>query len=152
MAARAARADLAVRIARAPSLRTGRSQSLAQSLGKAASALLVALSITLAVFSRGPYELSAFDGEVYLSIAYDLDRHGVFSNGALDGTDSSRLRPEPGMFYTPVYPALLALAMRLDPRFAAAARCTVEATRADRGISPDASAIPGRSCSSTRWP
>jgi len=39
------------------------------------------------------------------------------------------------MFFGPVYPALVAAAMRLNPRFAAAARCSVEANNGHRDIS-----------------
>jgi 4-amino-4-deoxy-L-arabinose transferase-like glycosyltransferase len=38
------------------------------------------------------------------------------------------------MFFGPVYPALVAAVMKLDPRFAAAVRCSVEANRGHRDI------------------
>ncbi len=42
--------------------------------------------------------LSDFDQSFYLTIAYDLDRYGVFSNGVFDETDSTRTAPAPACF------------------------------------------------------
>src|SRR5262249_52958609 len=64
---------------------------------------------------------------LYLTIAYDLNHHGVFSNGVLDQVDSTAIAPPPGMFFTPLYPWLIVAATKLDPRFAEALDCSVEA-------------------------
>jgi 4-amino-4-deoxy-L-arabinose transferase-like glycosyltransferase len=83
------------------------------------------------------WKLRDFDQIFYVTIAYDLDKHGVFSNGLFAaGDDSTSARPPAGMFFGPVYPALIFAAMKLDPRFAAAVRCSVEA---DRGYRDEAS-------------
>jgi len=70
-----------------------------------------------------------FDQPFYITIAYDLDRHGVLSNGIFSGVDSAEEAPPAGMFFGPVYPLLVLAAMRIEPRFAAAVRCNVEADR-----------------------
>ena len=83
------------------------------------------------------WKLRDFDQIFYVTVAYDLDKHGVFSNGIFAaGDDSTIARPPPGMFFGPVYPALVFVAMKIDPRFAAAVRCSVEA---DRGYRDEAS-------------
>jgi hypothetical protein len=40
----------------------------------------------------------------YILIACDLDKYGVFSNGALGEVDSTVTRPPTGMFFGPVFP------------------------------------------------
>ena len=69
-----------------------------------------------------------------MTLAYDLDRYAVFSNGPFSGIDDTAAAPPAGMFFGPVYPALVAAVMKLDPRFATAARCSVEADRGHRDI------------------
>lgn len=101
-------------------------------LGLAAFAILSALILTRPIGT-----LQDFDQPFYMTIAYDLDRWGVFSNGiyadmeSATDTDSST-RPPPGAFFGPVYPVLIYAAMKLDPRFASAVRCSVSADRDDR--------------------
>jgi hypothetical protein len=85
-----------------------------------------------AILARPPKWLSHFDQSFYLTIAYDLEHHGVFSNGVFDQVDSTVARPPPGMFFGPLYPLLVLAATRIDPRFAAAAFCSVEATNKQR--------------------
>src|SRR5262250_3444786 len=53
--------------------------------------------LATAITIRRPKSLSDFDQSFYLTIAYDLDRHGVFSNGVFDNVDSTREVPPPGM-------------------------------------------------------
>jgi hypothetical protein len=88
--------------------------------------LLVFAVMAVSITSRPPKWLSDFDQSFYLTIAYDLDRHGVFSNGMFDDVDSTRSTPQPGMFFGPLYPALVRAAMAVDPRFQDAVRCSVE--------------------------
>jgi hypothetical protein len=88
--------------------------------------------LTAAITSRIPKWLTDFDQGLYITIAYDLDRHGVFSNGVFDQTDSTQTTPPPGMFFGPVYPALVATAMRIDARFREAVACAVEAQHGKR--------------------
>jgi 4-amino-4-deoxy-L-arabinose transferase-like glycosyltransferase len=78
--------------------------------------------------------LQDFDQPFYLTLGYDLDRYGVFSNGFFSGVDDTAAAPPAGMFFGPAYPALVAAVMKLDPRFAAAVRCSVEANRGHRDI------------------
>ena len=89
--------------------------------------LIVAFSIlALAITTRGPKWLNDFDQSFYLTIAHDLNRHGVFSNGPFDQVDSTTLKPPPGMFFGPLYPVLVAGVMKLDGRFAQSVTCAVE--------------------------
>jgi hypothetical protein len=88
--------------------------------------------LSFSILHRPAWTLNDFDQGFYLTIAYDLDKHGVFSNGPFAGVDSTVARPPPGMFFGPVYPALVLAAMKLDGRFAAAVRCSVEADRGHR--------------------
>src|SRR5262245_554791 len=80
-----------------------------------------------AILARPAKWLTHFDQSLYLTIAYDLNRHGVFSNGVLDKVDSTATAPPPGMFFAPLYPWLIVAASKLDPRFAEAIDCSVEA-------------------------
>ena len=89
-------------------------------LGLFSFAVLVA-----AITAKPARTLSDFDQSFYLTIAYDLNHHGVFSNGVFDGVDSTREVPPPGMFFVPGYPLVVLAAMKLDARFAKAVECTV---------------------------
>jgi len=89
------------------------------------------------ILTRPVATLQDFDQPLYITIAYDLDRYGIFSNGIYADTESdtdmdSTTRPPAGMFFGPVYPMLVYAAMHLDPRFGAAVRCSVAADRDDR--------------------
>jgi hypothetical protein len=97
-------------------------------------AVLVFAALALAILSRPDKRLIDFDQSFYLTIAYDLDRHHVFSNGVFDGVDSTTTPPPPGMFFSPLYPWLLVAVMNVDPRFAAAVACTVEANEKKRDL------------------
>ena len=88
--------------------------------------------LSLTILNRPAWKLLDFDQGFYVTIAYDLDKHGVFSNGPFAKADSTLARPPPGMFFGPLYPTLVLVAMKLDPRFAAAVRCAVEADRGHR--------------------
>jgi len=99
---------------------------IAQRSAKLLFGLLVVVVMALSITSRAPKWLSHFDQSFYLTIAYDLERHGVFSNGIFDDVDSTRTEPKPGMFFGPLYPALVYLAMRVDSRFDEAVACSVE--------------------------
>jgi 4-amino-4-deoxy-L-arabinose transferase-like glycosyltransferase len=91
--------------------------------------------LVTAIVTQRPKTLSDFDQSFYLTIAYDLDRHGVFSNGVFDNVDSTREAPPPGMFFVPGYPLVVLAAMKLDARFAKAAECTVTAVNQQREAS-----------------
>jgi hypothetical protein len=89
--------------------------------------LLAFVTLATAILLRPAKWLSDFDQSFYLTIAYDVVHHGVFSNGVFDKVDSARAAPPPGRFFGPVYPALVVAAMKLDSRFARAVDCSVEA-------------------------
>jgi 4-amino-4-deoxy-L-arabinose transferase-like glycosyltransferase len=104
-------------------------------LGLIAFALMSGL-----ILSRPVYTLQDYDQPFYITVAYDLYRWGTFSNGIIADSESatdtdSHTRPPPGMFFGPVYPVLVYAAMKLDPRFAKAVSCSVEADRDDRDYS-----------------
>jgi hypothetical protein len=89
--------------------------------------LLAAFAVLAVVITAQPSKrLRDFDQSFYTTIAYDIERHGVFSSGIFDGTDSTRDIPPPGMFFVPGYPLLILAAMKADSRFGEAIRCSVE--------------------------
>jgi 4-amino-4-deoxy-L-arabinose transferase-like glycosyltransferase len=90
------------------------------------------LTIGLSILSRPDWKLRDFDQVFYVTIAYDLDRYGIFSDGIFDPVDSSVQPAQPGMFFGPVFPAMVLAAMKLDHRFAVAVRCSVESNRGHR--------------------
>ena len=92
------------------------------------------VTFAAAITSQPPKGLSDFDQSFYLTIAYDIDRYGVFSNGMFDNTDSTREAPPPGMFFVPGYPLLVVAAMKMDSRFAKAVECSVEANHNRRNV------------------
>ena len=97
-------------------------------------AVAAAAIVWLSIASRPAKRMVDFDQSFYLTIAYDLDRHGVFSNGVWDNVDSTATAPPPGMFFAPLYPVLIFAAMKIDPRFARAVGCTVEADHNKRDL------------------
>jgi hypothetical protein len=97
--------------------------------------LLVLMAVVVlgsTILSQPTKRLSDFDQLFYTTIAYDLDRYGVFSNSIFDNVDSTLQAPPAGMFFGPVYPVLVLAAMKVDPRFAAAVQCSVEAINEHR--------------------
>src|SRR5713101_5784808 len=94
--------------------------------------LLIFAALAAAILMRPPKGLSDFDQAFYLSVAYDLNHHGVFSNGVLDDVDSTIAVPPPGMFFGPLYPWLIAGVTKIDARFAKSIDCGVEAHRGKR--------------------
>jgi 4-amino-4-deoxy-L-arabinose transferase-like glycosyltransferase len=100
--------------------------------------LLALVALALLLLSRPDRALYDFDGSFYVTVAYDLDRYGVFSDGLFAEDDSSREDdgsiepPKPGMFFGPVFPFMVYAAMWVDPRFAQAVRCAVDADREER--------------------
>jgi hypothetical protein len=97
-------------------------------------AILVFAALALAITSR-PKRMVDFDQTFYLTTAYDLVHHHVFSNGIFDEVDSTIAAPPPGMFFSPLYPWLIVGAMKVDPRFARAVDCTIEANEKKRDLS-----------------
>jgi hypothetical protein len=89
-------------------------------------ALVVMAALTTAILLRPAKRLSHFDQSFYLTIAYDLKHHGVFSNGIFDDVNSVIAAPPPGMFFAPLYPWLIVVVTAVDPRFSAAVDCSVE--------------------------
>jgi len=99
-----------------------------------AFSILIFAALALAITSR-PKRMVDFDQTFYLTVAYDIVHHQVFSNGIFDDVDSTAATPPPGMFFSPLYPWLLAAAMKLDPRFGRAIDCTIEANEKKRDLS-----------------
>ena len=95
-------------------------------------AVLAFAVLAVAITRQPPRKLIDFDQVFYITIAYDLERYGVFSNGLFDNTDSTRAAPPPGMFFVPAYPLLVLAAMKIDPRFDAAVTCSLEADQGHR--------------------
>jgi hypothetical protein len=103
------------------------------------------LAIALSILSRPDWKLRDFDQVFYVTIAYDLDRYGTFSDGIFDPVDSSVEPAQPGMFFGPVFPAMVLAVMKLDRRFAEAVRCSVDSNRGHRDESTcDAYEVPIR--------
>ena len=94
--------------------------------GRVAFALCVFVVLAAAIWTRTPKWLGDFDQSFYLTIAYDMERHGVFSNGVFDDVDSTVAKPPPGTFFAPIYPALLYAVGKIDQRFGRATACVVE--------------------------
>src|ERR1043166_1732222 len=126
------------RLAGAPSLRpasqNGLHPSMRQSMPSSRlhialrlAALVAVFAVLFAAISTRPKWLRDFDPLFYLTIAYDLEHHGVFSNGIFEKGDRATAVPAPGMFFVPGYPLLVLAAMKTDSRFAAAADCAVQA-------------------------
>jgi len=90
------------------------------------------LAIALSILSRPDWKLRDFDQVFYVTIAYDLDRYGTFSDGIFDRVDSSVEPAQPGMFFGPVFPAIVLAVMKLDHRFADAVYCSVDSNRGHR--------------------
>ena len=99
---------------------------------KLAIFLLACIVLGLSILSRPDWKLRDFDQVFYVTIAYDLDRYGVFSDGIFDPVDSSVRPAQPGMFFGPVFPAMILAVMKIDPRFAEAVRCSVDSNRGHR--------------------
>jgi hypothetical protein len=90
----------------------------------AAFALCFAVLLAVGTATR-PRTLDVFDQPFYATTAWDLLRHGTYSDGVFDEIDSSRDVPPPGMFLGPGYPLLLAGMMVLDPGLKESAACLV---------------------------
>ena len=87
--------------------------------------LLVFAVLATAILTRPAKWLSDFDQSFYLTIAYDLNHHGVFSNGVFDEVNSTVAMPPPGIFFGPIYPWIIVAATKVDQRFAKAVDCSV---------------------------
>jgi 4-amino-4-deoxy-L-arabinose transferase-like glycosyltransferase len=96
--------------------------------------LVVLAVLATAIITRPAKRLSDFDQIFYLTIAYDLRHHGVFSNSIFDDVDSTERAPPPGMFFMPVYPLIVFAFSAVDPRFAATLDCTIEADSKHRDL------------------
>ncbi len=95
-------------------------------------ALTVFLVLAAAILTRPPKPLDEFDQPFYLTVAYDLIHHGVFSNGFINLGNAAGVTPSPGMFFGPLYPSLIAGVTEIDARFAKTVDCGAETYRAKR--------------------
>ncbi len=105
-------------------------KELAQIGSRIAIAFAIFTVIAGTILTRPPKPLDAFDQPFYLTVAYDLIHHGVFSNGFVDLGNSTGATPPPGMFFGPLYPSLIAAVTRIDARFARTVDCGAETYRA----------------------
>src|SRR5262245_65671528 len=96
---------------------------------RAVFALIIFAILLSAILIRPPKWLTHFDQSLYLTIAYDLNHHGIFSNGVLDRRSGTVAPPSPGMFFGPVYPWLVVTATKIYGRLARAADGSVGADR-----------------------
>jgi hypothetical protein len=99
---------------------------------KLAVVVISLLTIGFSILTRPDWKLRDFDQVFYVTIAYDIDRYGVFSDGIFDPVDSTVQPAQAGMFFGPVFPAIVLAAMKLDDRFAEAVRCSVDSNRGHR--------------------
>jgi hypothetical protein len=97
-------------------------------------AVAILASLMIALTSRPGKRLIDFDQSFYVTIAYDLLQHRVFSNGVFDDVDSTTAAPPPGMFFGPLFPALVVAGMKADARFAQAVTCAIEANEKKRSL------------------
>ena len=98
------------------------------------SALVLILAVLAALWPRAAVTpLSSYDQRFYLGIAYDLDHSGRFTDGfAYAGGGPDTVRP-PGMRFTPLYPAFLAVAARFDPGLRRSIACVERTAGRDAG-------------------
>jgi 4-amino-4-deoxy-L-arabinose transferase-like glycosyltransferase len=95
-------------------------------------ALLLILAVTGACWPRTKVQpITWFDQTFYIGIAYDLIHHGRFTNGYGFESEPQGVRRPPGMRFTPLYPALLAVLARHDPPFSRAIDCVVHSRGKD---------------------
>jgi hypothetical protein len=94
--------------------------------------LFASIVLGLSILTRPDWKLRDFDQVFYVTIAYDLDRYGVFSDGIFDPVDSSVQPAKPGMFFGPVFPATVLAVMKANSRFEEAVRCSVDSNRGHR--------------------
>ncbi len=91
-----------------------------------AHSFLAALAALIIVFLQMLTIMPDFnlgDSFAYLSVAKNLADTGIFTDGNYAAQAAVTGAQGQGMFFAPLYPALLALIMKLDPGFYAAAAC-----------------------------
>lgn len=94
-------------------------------------ATLLVLGFFLSRAERSAF--NQFDDAFYLGVAYDIRHEGVFTNGfAFDDGGSGQTR-QPGMFFAPIYPALLSVVGALDTNFGRTMDCVAETRAAKDG-------------------
>ena len=90
-------------------------------------AVIVVTAVLGVLWRRAPVQdLHSFDQQYYLGVAYDLRHADRFTDGYIYAAPGPDGRRPPGMHFAPLYPALLALAARLDPSFDRAMSCMAE--------------------------
>jgi hypothetical protein len=105
-------------------------------------AALVALAVVWLPALRKPAPMPAADAAGYLTLAYPLHAHPVFT----DPGHPPGEKPPPGDMVAPLYPGLLAQLMKLDPQFAERSACFLDAFYA----TPGTAALAG--CNATLTP
>ena len=89
------------------------------------AAALSALCLLVTTSMLRPGTLRDYDQPLYLSVAHDLATTGDYTNGrrVMGMEAEAPAPPVRGAYTAPLYPAFLALLIRLDPSFAASAAC-----------------------------
>jgi Dolichyl-phosphate-mannose-protein mannosyltransferase len=99
-------------------------------------AALVALACLLATGAGlRPQTLRDYDQPLYLGIAHDLAATGMYTDGRHAADPAGPVRP--GAYAAPLYPALVAGLITLDPRLARAAECVRQAPEEAIAACPD---------------
>lgn len=88
-----------------------------------AAGLLAFVALLAALLTRPVPPVEDFDQSFYFSIAHDLSRYGVYSNGVFGPSGTETAPPQAGMFFMPLYPLVIWGAMQIDARFDATIAC-----------------------------
>ncbi|MCK5374893.1 MAG: hypothetical protein KAJ40_06375 [Alphaproteobacteria bacterium] len=95
--------------------------------------LQLSLAVILAVFAiyvqaqKETPNARIGEGCAYMSIAKTLADNGIFTNGTMVKKDTSDKHDNAGMFFAPLYPALLSVIMKFDKTFYDTVSCHVTA-------------------------
>ncbi len=106
--------------------------------------------LATALLTRVPKWMGDFDQSFYLTIAYDIDRYGVFSNGMFDQVNSVDTAPPPGMFIAPLYPWLVLAVQKDRPALRSVQQNAASRPTTTAATAPNAMNTRCRCTSSTR--
>ncbi len=90
-------------------------------------AALITLVVVFCQVQSIETDLHASDGYTYLAVAKDLADTGIFGDAAFKGSADLQGAQGQGMFFAPLYPALVAGVMKLDPVFYENVACHLSA-------------------------
>ncbi len=105
-------------------------------------AILVIAAVLGVLWPRAKTQpLNLFDQAFYIGIAHDLRLTGTFTNGFTYEPNRIDQPATPGMRFTPLYPALVAVAAAIDPRFDRGMTCLVQGRGQNRACPRGATVI-----------